>query len=107
MSLMPFVVMTLFREKSSQKARRLFENPIKIIIPLKMLRAKRRAFEIVLCSEQTRHFFGQHLRQLGMALAGQVHEVHLIELAVLCVQEVHALPLADDAELPGMNMILR
>ena len=36
-----------------------------------------------------------------MALAGQVHEIHLVELAVLCVQEVHALPLADDAELPG------
>ena len=36
-----------------------------------------------------------------MALAGQVHEIHLVELAVLCIEEVHALPLADDAELPG------
>ena len=59
------------------------------------------AFKIVLCSDQARHFFCQQLRQLCVALAGQVHEVHLIELAVLCVQEVHALPLADDAELPG------
>lgn len=83
--MMPFVVMTLFREKSSQKARRLFENPIKIIIPLKMLRAKQRAFKIVLSSDQARHFFCQKLRQLCVALAGQVHEIHLVELAVLCV----------------------
>ena len=64
-----------------------------------MLRAKQRAFKIVLSSDQARHFFCQQLCQLCVALAGQVHEVHLVELAVLCVQEVHTLPLADDAEL--------
>ena len=66
-----------------------------------MLRAKQRAFKIVLSSDQARHFFCQQLRQLCVALAGQVHEVHLVELAVLCIEEVHALPLTDDAELPG------
>ena len=55
----------------------------------------------MLCSDQARYFFGQQLRQLCVALAGQVHEVHLIELAVLCVQEVHALPLGYDAQLLG------
>ena len=50
---------------------------------------------------QLRNLCSQQLRQLCVALAGQVHEIHLVELAVLCVQEVHALPLADDAELPG------
>ena len=50
---------------------------------------------------QLRKLCSQQLRQLCVTLAGQVHEIHLVELAVLCVQEVHALPLADDAELPG------
>ena len=50
-------------------------------------------------SNQLRYSLFQHFCQLCMAVAGEVHEVHLIELAVLCVEKVHALPLADDAEL--------
>ena len=50
---------------------------------------------------QLRKLCSQQLRQLCVALAGQVHEIHLVELAVLCIEEVHALPLADDAKLPG------
>ena len=30
-----------------------------------------------------------------------MHEIHLVELAVLCIQEVHVLARADDAELLG------
>ena len=52
-------------------------------------------------SEQCRNFFCQHLSQLSMTFAGQVHEIHLVELAVLCIQEVHVLARADDAELLG------
>ena len=40
---------------------------------------------------QLRKLCSQQLRQLCVALAGQVHEIHLVELAVLCVQKVHAL----------------
>ena len=53
------------------------------------------------CSDQLRHRCGQQLCQPGVTLASQVHEVHLVELALGGIHKVHALPLGYDAQLLG------